>query len=149
ITDLSQAITMNADTMATPLSYRAMAQAYLGENAQALADVNEALQLEPLGMIPMNAKAWLLACCRDEKIRNPKLAIELADKLCDMTCYKVGGYLDTLAMAHAAAGDFASAVRWQELALRDKRFLEAAGEEPAARLKLYQNKQAYRAETAK
>ena len=90
-----------------------------------------------------NSKAWILATCPDDEVRNGDKAIEHATKACEYTEWTNGSYLDTLAASHAEAGDFASAIdRMQqavELSTDDaqkQRFL--------ARVELYQSRQPYR-----
>ena len=80
----------------------------------------------------------------DAKVRDGKRAVEAATKACELTNYKNGGYLDTLAAAYAEVGDFDKAVEWQEKALKagdiPVKDLDAARK----RLELFKQKKAYR-----
>jgi serine/threonine protein kinase/tetratricopeptide (TPR) repeat protein len=64
-----------------------------------------------------NVLAWWLASTKSEQLRDERLALELATKACEMSEYKDPGVLQTLAVAHAATGDFDKAVKWTEEAL--------------------------------
>ncbi len=67
----------------------------------------------------------------------------MAIEACELTRWKEAYCLETLAAAHAEAGDFASAVKWQVKAIE----LEAdpkEKEEYRPRLKLFQEKKPYR-----
>jgi len=65
----------------------------------------------------MNELAWYLAV--DPKITayNPHRAIQLATEACKITHYSDPGYLDTMAAAYAASGDFSKAIKITERAL--------------------------------
>jgi hypothetical protein len=87
----------------------------------------------------LNSAAWWLATDPDAKIRDPKKALEFAQKASDLTGGKSSSLLDTLAVAYAANGDFDSAIRWQTLAI--ERGTNESAEERAgylARFKLYE-----------
>jgi hypothetical protein len=58
----------------------------------------------------MNELAWYLAVDPKIPAHNPYRAIELANEACKITHYSDPGYLDTLAVAYAAAGSFSEAV---------------------------------------
>jgi serine/threonine-protein kinase len=89
-----------------------------------------------------NGIAWLLATSADPKLRDGKAAVEFATRACELTEFKNPAYLDTLAAAHAEAGDFDAAVKVQSQAielLKD----EKEKEDYRTRLKLYQEKKPF------
>jgi serine/threonine protein kinase len=88
-----------------------------GDLDRALADFGEAIRLDPKYANAYNMLAWLLASCPDAKYRDGKRAVELATKACELSAWKNDDYLDTLAAAHAEAGEFDAAVRRQEEAI--------------------------------
>lgn len=65
----------------------------------------------------MDFLALLLAACPDEAMRRPLEAIALANKTCEITDWKEPAYIETLAIAHAANGDFPKAVELTEKAV--------------------------------
>ena len=81
------------------------------------------------------------ATCPVAELRNGPEAIENASKACELSNWKTGRYVGTLAAAYAEAGDFASAIQWQ------KKAIDLLTEEPRprsnleARLKLYESGQ--------
>ena len=83
------------------------------------------------------------AAAPEAKYRDGPRAVESATLACELTGWKDPGLLDTCAAAHAEAGDFESAVKWQTRAidlLTDVRRIE----DYRSRLKLYQARQPYR-----
>lgn len=64
-----------------------------------------------------NALAWILATCVQSELRNPKRAVTLAESACKRSNWKQPHELDTLAAAHAAAGNFPEAVKRQDQAV--------------------------------
>ena len=101
----------------------------------------EAIRLAPDSAQPHNDLAWLLATCADATFRDAPLATEHAEKACELTGMANGDFLDTLAAAHAAAGEFDLAVEFgeQALALIDDDQKLAVQE----RLELYRRRAAY------
>ena len=128
--------------------------------ARAAADLDEGLELEPDGdllaspgyIVEENfeyanaCKAWLLATCPVEKYRDGKKAVEFAHKAIANHQNPRREFLEVLAAAHAEAGDFTEAVRWQERALQDSISAQEPGDAARRRLELYRNKQPYREE---
>ncbi len=76
---------------------------------EALARLSEAAVLE-------NNLAWTLATAADPQLRQADEALAIARRLCERTEYRVPSYLDTLAAAYAAGGDFSRASATAELA---------------------------------
>jgi tetratricopeptide (TPR) repeat protein len=106
--------------------------------AKALRDYNEAMRLDPKFVPTLGKAAWLLATCPDAKIRNAKRAVELAKKATDLVKGEAD-LLDTLAAAHASAGNFTEAIRWVERAIEIN-----DNDAYRGRLELYRKKQPYR-----
>jgi len=117
------------------------------EYDKSIADYNEALRLNPADAYNWNARAWFAATCPDAKYRNGKNAVADATKACELTAWKNGGWIDTLAAAYAEAGDFESAVKWQTTSI------ELADEKSKAdlrsRFELYKAGKPYRQEVKK
>jgi protein O-mannosyl-transferase len=65
----------------------------------------------------MNELAWYLAVAPKITEHNPRRAVELAEEACKITHYSDPGYLDTMAIAYAASGDFSKAIGTTEKAL--------------------------------
>lgn len=116
----------------------------LGSYAEAKADYTEAIEADTEFPIAYNNRAWLLATCPVEEIRDAKLALEDGKKACELTNNGNPAFLDTLAAAHANSGDFAKAVEIEELALSKLAKDAAPREEMEARVVLFKAKQAYR-----
>jgi hypothetical protein len=66
----------------------------------------------------MNELAWYLAVEPKITAYNPGRAIRLAEDACKITHYSDPGYLDTMAVAYAAAGNFGKAIEMTEIALK-------------------------------
>jgi rhomboid protease GluP len=77
----------------------------------------QALRLEPDMAVAHNNLAWLYATCDDPKFRDPKAALEHAQRAVELTQWKEGESIDTLAEAHFVNGDYRQAVEIQKKAL--------------------------------
>lgn len=116
-----------------------------GDLAQAVASWKKALEIDPDFADAANNLAWAAATRQQPGVGNPQEALQLALQACKLTGYMQPPYLDTLAAAYAASGDFARAV---ETAGRAARLAAAAGEKEfssqfESRLKLYKAGQPY------
>jgi tetratricopeptide (TPR) repeat protein len=64
----------------------------------------------------LNNRAWLRATCPEDSIRNGQLAVADARKACELNDWELASDIDTLAAAYAEAGNFSSAIRYEEQA---------------------------------
>jgi protein O-mannosyl-transferase len=91
--------------------------AQMGKINEAVAHFEKTVHLKPDWVEPMNELAWILVSSDKAEIRNPEKAVKLAQRVCELTDYKRPEFLDTLAVAYAAAGNFSKAVEVTEKAL--------------------------------
>ena len=122
---------------------RGDAWAALNRFDKALVDFNQAIQIDEKCARAHDRRAWIWATCREGRYRDGKNAIASATRACQITGWSDFAALDTLAAAHAEAGDFDSAQKWQTRAngLRHGDGQKSKGE---ARLKLFQQKRPLR-----
>ncbi len=99
---------------ARALRGRADALLGIGKHAEAIADYEKALKLQPEDSGICNNLAWVLATSPEDKIRDGKRAVKLATKACELTKYKKPHILSTLAAAYAETGDMKDAIKWSE-----------------------------------
>ena len=90
--------------------------------------------------------SWILAIQKDEKYRNGKEAVKLAEKLCQITHYDQPLALDSLAAAYAENGRYDDAVLTAQKAhkLALKLGSEVLALSLKKRLNLYRNRIPYR-----
>lgn len=77
----------------------------------------QAVRYKPDWVFPINNLAWIRATHKEANFRNPKEAVRLARRACELTRYRNPSILDTLAAAYAAAGRFTDAVATAQKAL--------------------------------
>ena len=93
-----------------------------------------------------NSLAWMLSTSTNASVRNGPLAVGFAEKAVTVTRRANATFLDTLAAAHAEAGDFAKAVAIQNEAMGLLKDANSTREDYTSRLKLYESKAPYREE---
>jgi tetratricopeptide (TPR) repeat protein len=113
-----------------------------GRIEEALAQFDEALRLNPSNAQVYRNQAMIWAAGQ-AKYRDGRRAVEAATRACALTEWKNPAFLDTCAAAHAEAGDFDAAVRWQSRAI-DLLTDENQKADFRSRLELYQARKPYR-----
>jgi tetratricopeptide (TPR) repeat protein/tRNA A-37 threonylcarbamoyl transferase component Bud32 len=113
-----------------------------GDLAGATTAFKEAIRLAPNHAEVHNHLAWLFSVGPDG-IRDGEQAVKHAINACQLTVWKNAIYVDTLAAAHAEAGDFDKAVEWQQKAIMMPDY--PAGEIAGAkkRIELFRNRKPY------
>ncbi len=145
VNDFGKVIELNSKA-AVAFNNRGYNLQQLGKEAEALKDFDEAIKLAPEYGLALQNLAWLLVTSKDESLRDPQRAIELAKKACELSEYKNAGDIAAFAASHAAAGDFDVAVGWQEKVVT----LVTDDQLPFAKaiLTLYQSEKPYDAKAA-
>ncbi len=85
--------------------------------AEAIEHYQAALKLKPDLAVAHNNLAWLLATADGPQYRDPKQALEHAQRAVELSQWKQPEYIDTLAEALYANGQYAEAVKTQTKAL--------------------------------
>ena len=115
------------------------------EYDRAIADYDQTIRLNGPDLAEAyRGIAWILATCPDVKYRDGQRAIASATRVCELTDWKDANSLDVLAAACAEAGDFDTAIKWQERALELPPNDAEDRSEWEARLGLYKAKRPYR-----
>ncbi len=84
---------------------------------EAIRHYQEAVRLKPDLAGAHNNLAWLLATSEDSRFRDPKAALEHAQRAVDLSQWKQAAFVDTLAEAYYVNGDFDEAVKTETRAL--------------------------------
>ena len=114
-----------------------------GNYSRALADYERIVSITPRSLpfnlaLALNSRAWLRATCPDASFRNGKQAVADAKAACNGVSWSESSYVDTLAAAHAEAGDFDSAIRFEEQAIKRVHEDKWSIKDPQRRLAFYQ-----------
>jgi len=85
-----------------------------GDPERALAAYDDLARTYPDHVEAHSRTAWIRATCPDARYRNGKLAVASATQACELTKWRDIGELTVLAAAHAEAGNFPQAVKFQQ-----------------------------------
>ncbi len=117
-----------------------------GKIKDAVSHWRRTLQIKPDLLDSLNNLAWILATDNSPEIYDPAAAVGYALRVCEVTSYSQPGFLDTLAAAYAAVGNFVQAVETATLAVEMSREkgLDSTADKIQKRLDLYKQRKAYR-----
>jgi len=117
-----------------------------GDAQGAVIAYRDAIRLAPDRPDALNHLAWILATDPDPAVRSGTEAVRLAERAVALTGRKDPSCLDTLAAAHAEAGQFleAAAAAHEAAALATGRGLRELAAQIRTRLDLYQSGKPYR-----
>jgi tetratricopeptide (TPR) repeat protein len=114
---LSKAVALQSGLGAAQFQL-AIAQDRQGKYADAVGHYEAALVSMPDDAATLNNLALLYATATNQDVRSSKMAVLLATRACDATAGQNARYMDTLARAYAADGNFFQAVTWEDKAVR-------------------------------
>lgn len=119
----------------------------LRRSAEALPHFEAALRAEPDALAALNSAAWILATHPSAEVRRPADAVVFAERAARLSRRGSASVLDTLAAAHASAGNFAAAQATAREALALARGEGDAAQivEIQSRLELYDRGEPFRA----
>ncbi|HLA83429.1 MAG TPA: tetratricopeptide repeat protein [Thermoguttaceae bacterium] len=143
----SKVLAGDADNLEA-LQGRANALLGVGKHAEAVADFNRAMKLDPNDSNSLNNLAWVLATSPNDSLRDGPRAVTIATRACKLTDYHEAHILSTLAAAYAESGDFDAAVKWStkaaEAAKNDKETDASVRESLKKELQSYRRRQPWR-----
>lgn len=135
---------LSGPQLATAYATRGELYSAIGAHQAAIEDLDRALASGSREAEVYNTLAWLLATSTQDALRNAQRAKDLALTACELTRYQEPNYIDTLAAAHAEAGEFDEALRLQQKAIDFPEFEKRFGREARSRLELYAARRPYR-----
>lgn len=97
--------------------WRALAHYLSGRYATAYEGFLDAIARDPHYARALHQLAYISACCPDAALRDGRKAVEFATRACDASDWKDWSIVSGLAAAYAELGDYASAVRFAEMAM--------------------------------
>jgi Zn-dependent membrane protease YugP/tetratricopeptide (TPR) repeat protein len=140
LVDLDEAIRLNV-TDAVAFNNRGVTWMRRGDYKQAFEDLLEAIRLDSKFPNPLKHLAWLQATCPCAELRQGDQAVANATRALELAGGKPVEWLEVLAAAHAEAGNFEEAVKWQEKRLEGAHPEER--DEAETRLNLYRKRQPF------
>ena len=139
INDCTEAIRIDPEK-AYAYKNRGNAWAKKGEFDKAIKDYNEAIRIDPKFAVAYDRLAWLFATATDSQLRNGNEAVKNAKLACELTDWKDGNQIGTLAAAYAEAQDFDNAIKWLEKAFE----IDGESETRFKMLELFHENKPYR-----
>ena len=117
-----------------------------GKPREAIGHLERALQISPNAADAQNNLAWVLATLAPADGGDPVRAVNLAERTCQSPGNPVAGYLDTLAVAYAAACRFSEAIATAQKAIELARSTgqPKLADQIESRLQLYRSGRPYR-----
>jgi tetratricopeptide (TPR) repeat protein len=141
IRDYDEAIRLNPKYVYA-LQSRGLVFRFTKQYEKSIKDYEEAIRLDPKYATSQSQLSWLLATCPEEKYRDGKRAVALAQKACELT-HDDPFNLDVLAVAHAESGNFSEAIKCENRALASAVFEKQSGANAHKRLKLFGENKPY------
>jgi tetratricopeptide (TPR) repeat protein len=89
----------------------------LSKHKEAVADYENALEIDEKRDGVLNNLAWVLATSPDDEVRDGQKAVDYAKRAAELTEYKQAHILSTLASGYAEMGEFEKAKEWVNKAL--------------------------------
>jgi len=122
------------------------AQVYweLNRCAEGLADLDRVIAIHSTPesvAFALSIRARLHAICQKGPAHDPRKALEDATKACELDGWHMADYIETLAIAYAANGDFDSAIRYEKKAIDSGRLLPEELKNAEKRLDSLQKRQ--------
>ena len=99
---------------------RANVNLHLGNDRESLADLDAVISLhadDETDAFALSQRAWLRALSPDVSVYRPKDALADARLACRLNYWKKASYIESLAAASAATGDFDAAIRYEQQAI--------------------------------
>jgi serine/threonine-protein kinase len=146
LSDFNNAIQYASTTVAGDM-VRARASFAKGDYAAAAALFAKARRRSARDTQVLGSVAWFKATCPISSLRNGREAVQDSTKACEITKWKNGDLIDTLAAAYAETGDFEQAIKYQKQALALRPLAEPDSlAEMQRHLRLYQARKPVREE---
>ena len=89
----------------------------VGRHDEAIKEYERVLEQKPDESGALNNLSWVLATSTVDELRDGQRSLELAQKACEVTEYKLPHVISTLAAAHAELGNFEQAIEWSTKAV--------------------------------
>jgi tetratricopeptide (TPR) repeat protein len=112
----------------------------LGRDRNSLADLNQVISLhadDETDAFALSQRAWLRAVSHDTAVHDPKAALADARLACRLNYWQKATYIEALATASAAVGDFEGAIRYEEQAIKSGKLSEKERKVAGSRLGHY------------